>query len=254
MFLGFLRKTFRRARVNQLTALPSCAKSENVRPVREAIAAAFLQGDGIEIGALHQPLKVPEGAHVKYVDRMSVADLRRQYVELADVTLVETDIIDNGESLERIADGSHDFVVANHFIEHCQNPILTIRNLLRVLRVGGVVYMAVPDKRYTFDIDRPCTSFEHLMRDYVEGPAASKRQHFEEWTRLVNKSPESRVAEEVRTLMDMDYSIHFHVWGAQELLDFVGALQKMFPFELEMFCRNAYETIVVMRKVDGGVG
>jgi SAM-dependent methyltransferase len=250
MSVAFLRKTFARARLKNLNALPSPAKPENVQPVREAIAAAFLEGDGIEIGALHQPLKLPPGARVKYVDRMNAADLHRQYVELADVTLVETDIIDNGESLDRIPDGSQDFVVANHFIEHCQNPILTIRNLLRVLRIGGVVYMAVPDKRFTFDVDRPCTSIEHLMLDYIEGPAGSKRQHFEEWTRLVNKSPESKVDEEVEHLINMDYSIHFHVWGAQELLGFVVALQKMFSFEVEIFCRNGHETILVMRKAD----
>jgi predicted SAM-dependent methyltransferase len=251
MSVGFLRRTFARSRLKELSALPSPAIPENGHAVREAIAAAFLQGEGIEIGALHQPLKLPAGARVKYVDRMSAADLHRHYVELAELPLVETDIIDNGESLDRIADRSQDFVVANHFIEHCQNPILTIKNLLRVLKVGGVVYMAVPDKRYTFDVDRPCTSIEHLMKDYVEGPAGSKRQHFEEWTRLVNKSPESRVAQEVTHLINIDYSIHFHVWGARELLNFVVTLQQMFPFELEMFCRNGHETIVVMRRADG---
>src|SRR5438309_632310 len=59
-----------------------------VHHTRDAIAAIFLRGDGIEIGALHQPLPVPASARVKYVDRMTVADLRRQYEELAAEPLV----------------------------------------------------------------------------------------------------------------------------------------------------------------------
>ena len=38
---------------------------------------------GIEIGALHHPLPVPPEARVRYVDRMPVSELRRQYPELA---------------------------------------------------------------------------------------------------------------------------------------------------------------------------
>src|SRR5262249_31288180 len=154
---------------------------------REQIASGFLRGDGIEIGALHQPLKVPSGTRVKYVDRMTSADLRRQYEELAGTPLVETDIIDNGEQVTTFGDGTQDFVIANHFLEHCQNPIQTFQNLFRVLKPSGVLYLAVPDKRFTFDVDRECTTIDHLMRDFEEGPGWSKRQHFEEWSRLVNK-------------------------------------------------------------------
>src|SRR5262245_25377283 len=55
---------------------------------RRAVAAAFLRGHGIEIGALHQPLMLPPGANVTYVDRMTTAELRGHYPELADLALV----------------------------------------------------------------------------------------------------------------------------------------------------------------------
>jgi predicted SAM-dependent methyltransferase len=220
-----------------------------IHGTREAIAAAFLNGEGLEIGALHQPLVVPSSVRVKYVDRMTAPDLRHQYVELADQPLVETDIVDNGELLTTIGDGTQDFVIANHFIEHCQNPLLTVQNLLRVLKPAGVVYMAVPDKRFSFDVDRPCTTIEHLMRDFSEGPAWSKRQHFEEWSRLVNKrSDERQVEEETAHLIGMDYSIHFHVWGAAELLELLVTLQRLFRFETELFLRNGPESILILRK------
>jgi ubiquinone/menaquinone biosynthesis C-methylase UbiE len=146
---------------------------------REFLADSFIRGQGIEIGALHMPLRVPRSAQVRYVDRFSAADLRLHYPELNDKEIVNVDIITDGERLDAIADATQDFVIANHFIEHCQNPIGAVLNMFRVLKPGGVLYLAIPDKRNSFDADRPVTPLAHLMRDYEEGPAWSKRQHFE---------------------------------------------------------------------------
>ena len=49
---------------------------------RREFAERFLAGEGLEIGALHLPLRTPARAHVRYVDRMSVEDLRAEYAEL----------------------------------------------------------------------------------------------------------------------------------------------------------------------------
>ena len=147
---------------------------------RESIASMYLRGEGIKIGALHNPLLLPQSAKIKYVDRMSLPDLRKQYPELGSKELVDVDILDDGELLATIKDSTQDFVIANQFLEHCQNPIGAIRNMLRVLKEGGVLYLSIPDKRYSFDADRPVTSIEHLLKDYQEGPEWSKKQHFEE--------------------------------------------------------------------------
>lgn len=69
---------------------------------RERLARVYLKGNEIEIGALNRPLKVPSMARVAYVDRMTVADLRKQYPELAAEKFVEADIIDDGEKLAKI--------------------------------------------------------------------------------------------------------------------------------------------------------
>jgi len=218
---------------------------------RELIANNYLTGIGIEIGALNHPLYVPSTAQVKYVDRMSVTDLRIHYPELSAVNLVEIDIIDNGESLTTIAEASQDFVIANHFIEHCQNPIASLRSMMRVLKVGGVLYLAIPDKRYTFDRDRTVTPVEHILKDYEEGPEWSRRQHFEEWTRIVNKVQDNVEAEaHITHLMAIDYSIHYHVWTQAEFLELLLVVKKTldFNFELELFCKNGDEMIVILRK------
>ena len=213
---------------------------------REDIAETFLIGDGIEIGALHNPLRLPSKARIKYVDRMPVSDLRRHYPELEKKSLVAVDIIDDGERLKTLADGSQDFVVANHFLEHCQDPIGALLNLLRVLRPGGVAYIALPDKRFSFDVDRPVTPLSHLMRDHREGPEWSYREHLEEWARLVDKVPD--VSEYVDRLAQAQYSIHFHVWTPLAMLDWISHVQTLSPFEIAQQLHNDTEAIFILRK------
>ena len=216
---------------------------------REFVANTFIRGEGIEIGALHMPLRVPRSAKVRYVDRLSVAELRRHYPELNDKDLVRVDIIADGERLESISDSTQDFVIANHFIEHCQNPIGAALNMLRVLKPGGVLYLAIPDKRNSFDVDRPVTTIEHVMRDHQEGPEWSKRQHFEEWTRLVNKVQDDEAAErEIAQNLLIDYSIHYHVWTQAEMLELMVALRKIVSFEVELCLKNGPEVIFILRK------
>lgn len=223
----------------------------HVHHTRHQIAAIYLSGSGIEIGALHQPLPVPPSVSVKYVDRMTAEELRKQYDEISYVPFVETDIIDNGEELGTIADASQDFVIANHFLEHCQNPIRTLGNISRVLNENGVLYLAVPDKRFTFDASRPSTTLDHLMRDYADGPAWSKSQHLEEWSRIVDRRPEEEIAAHVQHLIAIDYSIHFHVWTGPELLEFLTVVRTIVHFEIELFLRNGFESIVILRKATG---
>jgi SAM-dependent methyltransferase len=217
--------------------------------LRTEIAAHYLSGDGIEIGALHSPLEIPANAKVRYLDRMSVSELKKQYPELSAYELVEIDVIDDGEKLSSIDDSSLDFVIANHMIEHCQNPIATIEQHLRVLKPGGILYMAVPDMRYTFDRDRPVTSLEHLIRDYDDGPMWSMNSHFEEWSKFVDKVPADLVSASVEKLINIDYSIHFHVWTQVEFLEFLlHCRNKYFSFEIELLQKNGMEFITVLRK------
>jgi SAM-dependent methyltransferase len=220
-----------------------------VRDTRRAIAAAFLHGDGIEIGALNAPLIVPRTARVKYVDRMNVAQLRERYPEMVNQPFPEIAIVDDGETLVTIGDATQDFVIANHLIEHCENPLLTFQNLFRVLKPAGILFMAVPDKRFTFDADRPSTTIDHVRRDFSQGPEWSRRQHYEEWSRLVNKRTGPEIEEEVKKHLASAYSIHFHVWSGPELLELVEALRPIVRFELELFVRNRIESIIVLRKV-----
>jgi SAM-dependent methyltransferase len=216
---------------------------------RLRLSARFIRGAGIEVGALHNPLPVPNADAVVYVDRVPLEQLRNEYPELAQQELVTPSVIDDGEVLGSLADASVDFVIANHFIEHCQNPIAALRTHLRVLKYGGVLFMAVPDKRFTFDRNRPLTPLGHVVRDYEEGPAWSLRPHVEEWVELVEHGTEERVEE----LVQGARSIHFHAWTSatfSELLDYCRE-ELAFPFTLEAFEPNGIEFVAILRKTQG---
>ena len=218
---------------------------------RETVARIYLRGSGIEIGALHEPLHVPPSVNVRYVDRMSTPDLRRQYPELKDLNLVQVDIIDDGERLATVADGSQDFVIANQVLEHFQNPLLAMQNMLRVLKPGAVLYLSLPDKRFSFDVDRPVTTVEHVLRDYNEGPEWSRRQHFEEWARYKEKLSGEALHARVDELIRIDYSIHFHVWTQLDMLDLIKTAHRLFGnFELELFLKTDYEVehLIILRR------
>jgi len=218
---------------------------------RQSIATKFLSGDGIEIGALHHPLPVPATARVRYLDRMSRDDLVRHYTELAGTDLVPVDIVDNGETLATVTDNACDFVIANHFLEHCENPLLALQNMVRVLKRNGILYLAIPDKRFTFDVDRPLTPFSHLVDDYNKGPEHSRRAHFEEFAQYVHKiqDPE-QIRKNADAFIENDRSIHFHVWSGDEIIELIQNMKSQFALqvEVELIFNNNPEWIVILRK------
>jgi SAM-dependent methyltransferase len=159
--------------------------------------------------------------------------------------LVEVDVIDDGETLATVADASQDFVIANHFIEHTEDPIATLGNHARVLRPDGVLFMGVPDKRYTFDSDRPVTPLEHLIEDHANGPAATRTQHYEEYATLVMREPHKAVEMEAAA-----YSIHFHTFIPASFAALVQHCrdQAGVPLALEALVPAAHEFVAVLRR------
>jgi predicted SAM-dependent methyltransferase len=219
---------------------------------RDVVATTYLKGSGIEIGGLHNPLRVPRGATVRYVDRLPLEELRKHYPELASRPLIRVDIIDDGETLRSIGDASQEFVIANHFIEHCENPLLALRSMERVLKEGGILFLGAPDKRYTFDAHREVTTFEHILQDYREGPSWSREQHFKEWVTHVESVVDPVAhADRVHVLMAMNYSIHYHVWTQKELLAMLLRAMDELPlhFDIELCLKDEGEIILILRKL-----
>jgi predicted SAM-dependent methyltransferase len=219
--------------------------------MREHIAAIYLVGEGLEIGGLHKPLITPPQAKVKYLDRMSAPDLRKQYPEIDAEPMVEVEIVDNGETMKKVRNESQDFVVASHFFEHSADSIMAFKNLMRVTKKDGFIFLVIPDKRFTFDKDRPVTPFAHILEDHEFGPDRHKRAHFAEWAEYVDgKVGHEEIDKHVEHLLEMDYSIHYHVWSPGEMLDYFMQLKGILnnSFDVKLFAENMTEMIFVLQK------
>ena len=224
---------------------------------RRVLSHAFVRGRGIEIGALQKPLPVSPDTQVTYVDWMSKENLYESYPELRGSNPADVDRIDDGETLSTFESESQDFIIANHFLDHCQDPFQTIKNFLRVLRPGGLIYMAIPDMRRTFDRDRPRTPLSHVVVDHASGAETSREQHFHEWVTLLESHfgrvyTRERIEARVRELIARDYSVHFHTFISDDvhaLIKYCAEVEEM-PLSVMFAGEFDEEIIFIVSKLD----
>lgn len=176
---------------------------------------------GIEVGGANAPAVLwDKQICIKQVDICDHRIKSDAYTELK-VPLVPIDIIDNGEELNCIENKSLDFIIANHFIEHCRNPIGTLRNFLKKLKINGLVFMAIPDKRYTFDKKRGLTSFQHLVEDDKNPSIERDLFHcFDKNSKLFTKDEWTKVKKLLSST-----ELHYHVWDANMWIQFITSTQ-----------------------------
>ena len=258
-------------------AAPEAPATPAPTDVRQKVAYEYLKpgSSGIEIGAFASPLAVPPGVHVAYLDRHDPREIQAEF-NIAGLTpkdfgfdsaaLIVPDILDDGQALAKVGDLSQDFVIANHVLEHFENPVKGFKNMLRVLKHGGVLYLALPEMQHSFDRIRRPTPFEHVWRDYEEGPAWSRRQAFEEFAEVFvengmdkNLFPQSSGdarAEFTRRVADdlerEDFSIHFHAWRMPDMLEMFLQLHRRLHigFRLELAQANGDEVIFIFRRTE----
>ena len=176
---------------------------------------------GIEVGGANNPIEILDQRvvvkQVDYCDHSLIEDC------FSGMTLVKVDIIDDGERLDTIADNSLDFIVACHMLEHCRNPIGTIRNFIQKLRQDGLIILAIPDKRFTFDINREVTQVDHLLLDDIDPSRERDKVHY--FDKEVNLLSEEEL-KFIQKSMEMDERIHFHVWDPNYFIQFICETKK----------------------------
>ena len=213
--------------------------------VRDDLAFRYLRGEGIEIGALNRPQRLPPRARATYVDHDEYDDLRRIYHWHDWVQA--PDVVDEGETLGKFDDESLDFVIANHMLEHVEDPVAALETFLRVLRPGGIVFLTLPDPRDSFDQRRERTTVEHILRDHREGPEVSRREHYREWAHVVDGMlDEDDIARRVAEFEAQGIRNHFHVWELDTFLELLIALK--LPVTIEAALTTGPEFAVILRK------
>lgn len=127
---------------------------------------------GLEIGALCDPVVPRDCAGISYVDHLDSAGLRKKYEHDPHVDIdriVPVRYVWSGGSLAQIVgEKRFDYVVGSHVVEHVPDLTSWFKHIAEVLMPGGLLALAVPDMRYTFDCQRNLTTIADLMDAYFE--------------------------------------------------------------------------------------
>jgi predicted SAM-dependent methyltransferase len=130
-------------------------------------------GFGLEIGPSYNPL-LPKslGYNVETVDHANADDLRSKYKSLAgaEEKIEDVDYVLDGRSLlDTIGHSSrYDFIFASHVIEHVPDMVRFLQSCQELLKPQGTLVLAVPDKRFCFDVYRPLSSVGAVVQAYLD--------------------------------------------------------------------------------------
>jgi hypothetical protein len=132
---------------------------------------------GLEIGPLAAPKIHKSEGNVLYVDHADAAGLRSKYATNSVMKscldqIVEIDYVMDGtlELHEAVGDDApFDYVMASHLIEHIPDPVSWLFDIAKILVPGGVLSLIIPDKRFTFDINRRTTEISDLVDAFLRG-------------------------------------------------------------------------------------
>lgn len=128
-------------------------------------------GKGLELGPLTSPILDKKLANIKYVDHLSLTELKEKYkTEPVELTkIVKPDFVLGKQTLKTtLGKKKFDYVIASHVIEHIPNTIDWLRDIASILEPGGVISLVIPDKRFTFDISRSVSSPAEVVGAYYD--------------------------------------------------------------------------------------
>ncbi|WP_257386310.1 class I SAM-dependent methyltransferase [Tahibacter caeni] len=127
------------------------------------------EGRGLEFGPSHSPVAPKSaGFRVETVDHLDRAGLIDKYRDHGvDLNRIEdVDHVWSGQPLTELIrnQGQYDWIIASHVIEHVPDLIGFVNQCAALLKPDGLLSLAVPDLRYSFDCLRwPSTAGEILQ-------------------------------------------------------------------------------------------
>ncbi|MHB1767076.1 MAG: methyltransferase domain-containing protein [Phycisphaerae bacterium] len=203
---------------------------------RSDLTENYIRGRGIEVGAGSRPVPIPRGALVSYGDIRDELQLKKYF---SDAQIPKGNFID-AQSFQGVPNCSFDFIISAHVLEHLRDPVGAIFNALDRLVVGGIFFLVVPDRRFTWDRERPNTSIQHAMADFADGGESTTVQGYDEHLRYVHPIMTSQHLTEEEIIRQSHLSaarwreldIHFHAWDREALDRLLGACGQMREFEL----------------------
>jgi SAM-dependent methyltransferase len=126
---------------------------------------------GLEIGPCHAPLVGKHEGDVLYVDYATTEEIRAAWIKttVAPEEMFDVDVVWGDRRLAEAVPEPVDYVVASHVIEHAPDLVAWLAEIREVLRPGGVLGLAVPDRRFTFDVLRPTSTMGEMVEAHLLG-------------------------------------------------------------------------------------
>ena len=126
---------------------------------------------GLEIGPLCYPIVRHSEGDVTYVDYTDTETLRQAYANrpVVDVAnLVDVDVVWGERTLLECMGGrTVDYAIASHVAEHVPDLITWLAEMRDVLKPGGELRLALPDRRFSHDALRQESRLSDLLTAYV---------------------------------------------------------------------------------------
>jgi SAM-dependent methyltransferase len=173
------------------------------------------------------------------------------------------EFIAEGNALGMIAEGSYDFVLSSHMLEHSANPLKALREWRRILKPVGGLILVMPHRDGTFDHRRPVTSLEHLLQDFNRDVGEDDPTHAAEVIALHDLSRDFGVTdvgafhERVRQNAVVR-GVHHHVFDTRRVMDIVTwagfdlvTVEALLPYHIVVVARCAAGPTGAARAPDG---
>jgi SAM-dependent methyltransferase len=130
----------------------------------------------IELGAGYNPVAPKAGGwRTHVVDHATREELRAKYADASvDIAVIEdVDTVWHGGPLDQAVPapllGQVDLIIASHVLEHIPDLIAFFTSASRLVRPGGRLSVALPDRRYCFDCYKPWTTTGDLLEAHGVG-------------------------------------------------------------------------------------
>jgi SAM-dependent methyltransferase len=139
-------------------------------------------GKGLEFGPLSKPLVLKSEGDIRYVDAKSIGELRRWLPSSGSYKgedYVEIDYVWDGGDFRKVVgpDIAFDYAIGSHVIEQVPNMIGWVNDIVSVLADDGILSLAIPNKRYSLDIQRQETGCAQVIDDWMRGLGQPSAAH-----------------------------------------------------------------------------
>jgi hypothetical protein len=119
---------------------------------------------GLEIGALDLPMIEPHEGRCDFADYLSTKEVKAMAARYAGtnpdfVPHIKYVVAGGYDAVPR----DYDWIAAANVLEHVPDIIGWLRTIGDHLKIGGNLFLALPDKTYTFDVHRNVTTFSDAV-------------------------------------------------------------------------------------------